>query len=446
MKERILIVDDERGVRESLEGLPSGNGFDGRTAASVAGARRVLSSEALDLVVVDLRLGDGSGLELLELIVREQPAVAVLMMTAFSSVDTAVSALKTGASDYLLKPILDEDFLARIRKALEHRALREQMEILSGQVRRGQTTSTPSHSEAMKRVESLVASVAPSDATVILHGASGTGKEVVARDIHARSLRADKLFVALNMAALTPTLIESQLFGHVRGAFTGASQNHDGYFKVASDGTLFLDKIAEMPRELQAKLLRAVEAREFTPIGSSRPLRTNARLIAASHRDLRQAVAAHEFREDLFYRLAVVEIHLPSLRERAEDIPALTASLLLRQAERTGRRSTPAITSEAMAALMSYPWPGNIRELDNVLERAVLLGHGRPIGLPDLPAEIGGGTVAADQDLRSAVRRFERRYTQWSVEQHGGDKHKAADALGISLASLYRKLEGHDEA
>jgi DNA-binding NtrC family response regulator len=453
---RALVVDDDPNSVAALAALVQREGFAVSTAGSLREARQRLTAEAPDLILVDLVLPDGSGLELLQIENGVQPGSAdVVLITGHASVETAVEALRRGAADYLTKP-LD---LARLKAVLagftRTHELKGKIVKLRDQLRQlGHFGPLVGTSAAMQQVYDLVSRVAPTQATVLISGESGTGKELVAETIHQLSKRSAWPFLAINCGAVSPTLIESELFGHERGSFTGAERTHRGYFQRADGGTLFLDEVSEMPLELQVKLLRVLETGSVQRVGGDRAVAVDVRVLAATNRDLDEAVATGRVRKDLLYRLKVFPISVPPLRERPEDVDALARHFLeqLNQAEKDRKRLLP----EALAALRSYSWPGNVRELKNVIHRAFILSEG-DLALGSLPPELTGGVrfdpapsrvgLNSDQVLQVPVgtplAEVERRMLLAALEHFGGDKQKTADALGVSLKTIYNRLHSY---
>ena len=364
-------------------------------------------------------------------------------MTAHGSVETAVEALRAGATDYLLKPVVFDDLLAKVAHLLEYRQLVWQAQMLRREVEaRYDFEGLIGTGPAMREVFELIKKVAPTQSTVLVTGESGTGKEVVARAIHHFSEVAQRIFLPVNCAAIPENLLESQLFGHVRGAFTGAVSSQEGLFARAKGGTIFLDEIGDMPFGLQSKLLRAIEAKEILPVGSTQTITVDVRIIAASNQNLGEMVDQSRFREDLYYRLNVVNIALPPLRERREDIPGLV-EYLVRRHNREMKRAYRGVDNATLKLLMSQPWKGNVRELDNVIEHAMILGSGEWITVADLPRALRAqdeALPAVGDELREALRAYERIHVESVLRRTGSDKRKAAELLGLSLSSLYRKL------
>ena len=440
---RILIVDDEEVISGTLHEFLQEEGFEVATASEMPGALALVESFGPDVVLCDVQLPGGDGLTVLERSLRIRPETLFIMITAYATVENAVSAFQRGAQDYLMKPVLFEDLLAKLDRLIAYRRLLMENQALRRQLHRPADLdaligSTP----AMQAVKTLIRKVGPTRCTVLLTGESGTGKELVARALHATGPDPEGLFLAINSAAIPPDRLEAQLFGHVRGSLAVADRDHTGLFVAAGSGTVFLDEIGELPASTQAKLLRAIENKEVLPVGATRPVSFQARLITASNKDLPAEVAAGGFRGDLYYRLNVVTIHLPPLRERRDDIPDLVAALLARHARRLGKR-VDGVDNATIRGLMAAPWVGNVRELSNALERAVILAE-RPILTPDAfpPGLIVESEVEADGDnLRAAVRDYERRHIARVLRDCDDDKREAARRLGMGLSSLYRKLE-----
>jgi DNA-binding NtrC family response regulator len=436
----VLVVDDEPDMARNVGMILTDAGLDAIVETESPRALALLEREPPDLVVADLRMPDLDGLALLERIRRLYPGLPVVMLTAYASVDSAVEAMKKGASDYLAKPFAPEELVLRVEKALAWVELAEENRFLRERVASGDRgTRIVGESPALAEVMRLVDKVAATDARVLLVGESGTGKELIARTIHQRGARPEAPFFAVNCGALTESLLESELFGHERGAFTGAVTSKRGIFEMAASGTLLLDEIGETSLAFQTKLLRVVQEGEFFRVGGTRPLRAAARLVSSSNRDLRKAVAEGRFREDLFYRLSVVIIAVPPLRERGEDI-ALLATHFLRVHAHQIKKKVVGIHPDAMAVLMRYRWPGNVRELENVIERAVIMVEGDDVILPeDLPGDLAEepvAPVAAMDDVREA----ERDVIVRALRECNWNRSLAARRLGIGRRTLYDKL------
>jgi two-component system response regulator PilR (NtrC family) len=375
--------------------------------------------------------------------IREiSPQTLVILMTAHASVESAVEAIRLGAQDYLLKPLIFEEVLRKIDHLMTHRQLAWENQLLRREVSSHFSPERPlGRSQAMQGIVGLIRKVAPTPTTVLITGESGVGKEVIARTIHANSLSKDNVFLPVNCSAIPENLLESQLFGHIKGSFTGAVAAQEGLFQRARGGTIFLDEIGEMPLSLQPKLLRVLEEKTVLPVGSTTPIKVNVRILAATSRDLRTEVEASRFRDDLYYRLNVFEIHIPPLRKRLDDLPGLVEHLIHRH-NLEMKSNYKGVDSATMRILMSLPWKGNIRELDNVLERAMILGNGEWISPMDLPGQqTDGGDLGSEDNLTRAVELYEKSHIERTLGKTGGDKLRAADLLGLSLSTLYRKLE-----
>ncbi|EOZ1918783.1 sigma-54-dependent response regulator transcription factor ZraR [Escherichia albertii] len=432
----ILVVDDDISHCTILQALLRGWGYNVALANSGRQALAQVREQVFDLVLCDVRMAEMDGIATLKEIKALNPAIPVLIMTAYSSVETAVEALKTGALDYLIKPLDFDNLQATLEKALAHtHCVDAEMPAVSAS-----QFGMVGKSAAMQHLLSEIALVAPSEATVLIHGDSGTGKELVARAIHASSARREKPLVALNCAALNESLLESELFGHEKGAFTGADKRREGRFVEADGGTLFLDEIGDISPMMQVRLLRAIQEREVQRVGSNQTISVDVRLIAATHRDLAEEVNAGRFRQDLYYRLNVVAIEVPSLRQRREDIPLLADHFLQRFAERN-RKAVKGFTPLAMDLLIHYDWPGNIRELENAVERAVVLLTGEYISERELPLAIASTPIplAQSQDIQPLVE-VEKEVILAALEKTGGNKTEAARQLGITRKTLLAKL------
>jgi len=448
MAERILVVDDEQIIRESLSFVLKKEGYQVDEAANGREALAKQESRPFDVVISDIEMPEMRGMELLENITKRTPQTFVIMITAFASIETAIAALRKGAYDYVLKPIDFDDILHRIKRLLEHRALSLENSLLRQEINRTYDfDQIIGQSQSMKNIFQIIRRVASSEGTVLITGKSGTGKELVARAIHYNSNRKAKRFMPINCGAIVETLFESELFGHKKGSFTGAASDKEGLFKAADGGSVFLDEVSEIPLHLQVKLLRAIEQKEVMPVGYTDPVAIDLRIIAATNKDLRQEVENGKFREDLFYRLNVVEVDLPSLSERKEDIPLLCQHFLDVFRKHMGRL-IQGFTNEAMNAMVQYQWKGEVRELENVVERAVIFCDKEYIGVEHLPeyfrqVSAHGSALAAggQQTLRDAVKAFERTYIEQVLVQHERNKEATAQALGVSLSSLYRKME-----
>ncbi|MDF0473922.1 sigma-54-dependent response regulator transcription factor ZraR [Escherichia coli] len=432
----ILVVDDDISHCTILQALLRGWGYNVALANSGRQALEQVREQVFDLVLCDVRMAEMDGIATLKEIKALNPAIPVLIMTAYSSVETAVEALKTGALDYLIKPLDFDNLQATLEKALAHT---HSIDAETPVVTASQFVMV-GKSPAMQHLLSEIALVAPSEATVLIHGDSGTGKELVARAIHASSARSEKPLVTLNCAALNESLLESELFGHEKGAFTGADKRREGRFVEADGGTLFLDEIGDISPMMQVRLLRAIQEREVQRVGRNQTISVDVRLIAATHRDLAAEVNAGRFRQDLYYRLNVVAIEVPSLRQRREDIPLLANHFLQRFAERN-RKAVKGFTPQAMDLLIHYDWPGNIRELENTVERAVVLLTGEYISERELPLAIASTPIplVQSQDIQPLVE-VEKEVILAALEKTGGNKTEAARQLGITRKTLLAKL------
>ena len=443
-KQKVLVVEDEELMRTILRTLLEGEGYHVFTADSAEAALRIFPENDIAVTLTDIKMAGMDGLALLDQIKSMDENAIVIIMTAFSSVDSAIAALRKGAYDYVTKPFVNEDLLQRVRNAVQNRTLFAENRALRRELNRQYNfPEIVGSSEKMQRVFELVAKVADTSTNVLILGESGTGKELIARSLHFNSSRSAKPFLAVNCGALPESLLESELFGHTKGAFTGAVADKKGLFRSAEGGTLFLDEIGEMPMPLQVRLLRALQEHEVTPVGSSTPQKFDARIVAATNRDLEKEVEAGNFREDLFYRLNVIEISLPPLRERSGDIPALIKHFVSKSAGAQNSVAKP-VTEDAMSAMRSYAWPGNVREMENCIERAFILS-GDEIDLESLPAKVrsaaGSPTIADSTSLESV----ERRHILETLASTNDDKVAAAKLLGIDLSTLYRKLKRYEE-
>jgi len=447
----ILVVDDDEAVRESLVLVLEDAGHRVTPAASGAEALHHLEAAPFHLLVTDLRMPGMDGIELLKAAAERQPELPAIVLTAFGSVDTAVQAMKAGAYDYVGKPFDVDDLVLAVARALEYATLKDEnvhlKRTLKGKYR---FINMIGESEAAQRIYRVLERVADTDSTVLITGESGTGKELVARTIHFNSRRRDKPLIPVNCGAIPEHLLESELFGHERGAFTGAAATRVGRFEAAHGGTLFLDEIGEMHPALQVKLLRAIQEREFERVGGSRTIRVDVRIVAATNQDLEQAVKERRFREDLFYRLNVIPLEVPPLRERREDVPLLVGHFLEKFNGEKGRR-VDGFTDDAMALLMAYEWPGNIRELENLVERVVILEGDGVIGPEALPDRIGhrnvtaamGRVVLPEEGLNfdATVAEFEDALILQALERSKWVKNRAAQLLGLNRTTLVEKIK-----
>jgi two-component system NtrC family response regulator len=439
---RILVVDDEPAQRELISGFLKKQGFDVSSAESGVKALQLFRQDSIDLILTDQKMPHMSGLDLLQAVHAINPETPVILMTAFGSIEAAVSAIQEGATDYLTKPLNLDELLYRIRQVADrYRIINENRELREALRERHRIEGIIGESGQMLDVLSLVRRVAPSEATVLIRGESGTGKELIARAIHFASPRASGPLVKVNCAALPETLLESELFGHEKGAFTGAVTSRQGRFELANGGTLFLDEIGDLPLHLQAKLLRVLQEREYEKVGSSRPVRVDVRILAASHRPLEALIKAGELREDLYYRLNVVTILIPPLRERRSDLAPLIDHFLRLFAEKNGK-TIRGLTHEARDILLRYDYPGNVRELENLIERAVVLTRDDVIGSGDLPLTVQKPEVEGDREtnLTVAVEALERHMIKETLARSDGVQTRAAELLGISERGLRYKL------
>jgi two-component system response regulator PilR (NtrC family) len=445
---RILVVDDERSMQEFLEIFLRREGYDVSTAGSVDEAVLALDADDFDVVITDIQMPGKTGLDLLREVHERAPETVVLMITAYASTETAITAMKEGAYDYITKPFQVEEIRLIIEKALEKKLLSKENRRLRNELRTQQRHKTIiGGSQAIQRVFELIAQVADTRTNVLICGESGTGKELVARDIHLQSDRRDAPFVAINCGAIPENLLESELFGHVKGAFTGALHNKEGLFETAQGGTLFLDEIGELSLPLQVKLLRVIQERMIRRVGGTSDVRVDVRILSATNRHLADEVAAGRFREDLYYRLNVIQISMPSLRERRGDIPLLVNHFVEKFAVELGR-PVAQIDEAVMAKLMEYDYPGNVRELENLVERAVALSRSEHISLDALPAGFSQRAAAgaphipaSGMDLEHVLAEYERSLLTQALEQANGVKKRAAQLLGVSFRSFRYRLE-----
>ncbi|NMG75723.1 sigma-54-dependent transcriptional regulator [Aromatoleum diolicum] len=445
----ILVIDDERAVREILADACRQAGYSVDEARNCTEAASKLVRGDVDLALCDIKMPDGNGVDLMRSIKESPIETNFIMVTAFASMETAVEALRAGASDYIIKPFNVEEVLHRVQQIAALRGLREENRVLrkfaKGDAAKFRFTSAP-----MQAVERLAGKVAPTDSTVLITGESGTGKGVLARAIHDQSRRGEHLFLPVNCSAIPETLMESEFFGHTKGAFTGADKARKGLFLQADLGTLFLDEVGELPMLMQTKLLHAIEEKEIRAVGSEQARRVDCRIIAATNRDLSQMVKDGTFREDLFFRLSMFHIHIPPLRERQDDIRSLIRYILDRAREQHGAETCMTVTEDVERLLLTCPWPGNVRQMENVINRACILAEDNCITVDDLPPEIirnaprplvHGTPIATQLCLRDQLREFESSVIFRMLDETGGDRRLAAQRLGIGLSSLYRKME-----
>jgi DNA-binding NtrC family response regulator len=446
----VLVVDDESGILDTLRILLKNSGFAVETAQGGRAGLEALRSANPDIVLADIRMPQVSGIDILEAVKQQDAQTPVVLMTAQAELKSAIQAVNRGAFYYILKPFANDELVAILRRAAETRALRSENLHLKREIRRRERRGNVAPIGRSKRFVEVIAlaeQVAPTESTVLIQGESGTGKEVVARYLHELSARSEGPFFSINCGALPESLLESELFGHVKGAFTGAVRDKQGLFAAARGGTFFLDEIGEMKPSTQVKLLRVLQEREALPVGGVEPVPVDVRVIAATNKDLEEELRRGAFRSDLFYRLNVIAMQLPPLRERRDDIPLLAEAFLQRVAQ---ERALPPLrlAPEALDAIMAYDWPGNVRELENALEHAAILAHGEEIAPDCLPERITArraeplvGEKAHDNPT---LEHIERAYIMWVLQNEGGNKSRAAQVLGIDPSTLYRKLSRYD--
>ncbi len=446
---KILIVDDERDIRRALEFVLSREGYSIETASNGIEAVEKLTEGAFDLVITDIKMDGLDGFGVLEKSKKISPSTPVIMMTAFGSVESAVEAMKMGAVDYIVKPFIHDEIKLTISRILEHSKLSfENMRLRRQLSQQFGCKEIVGLSESVTRIFETIEKVAPTTANVLITGESGTGKGLVAESIHCSSPRKDMPFMSLNCAAIPESLLESELFGYKKGAFTGASSDKTGLIVMADGGTLFLDEIGDMPMVVQSKLLKVLESGEVMPLGDTKKKIVDVRIISATNKDIESCIKEKSFREDLYYRLNVIEIKVPPLRQRVDDIPILV-SHFLHELARTSGGEAKSVDHAAMKALVSYRWPGNVRELRNVIERAVILSSGAVITVDDLPKKMTAGAETASADtpvnpLKSMVSEYEREVITNALRRNKGNKEQAVHELGIDLATLYRKMHKYD--
>jgi DNA-binding NtrC family response regulator len=443
-KPNILVVDDEKDICMALRILLTKEGYNVKEAYNGEQALERIRQENFDIVMTDIKMEKMDGFEVLKEAQKISPETSVIMMTAFASVGSAVEAMRAGATDYITKPFINDEIRLTIKRILQSRALQMENQILRQELsqRPAAFTNIIGSSEPMQKVFGVMEKVIPSKSNILITGESGTGKGLVAQAIHEAGTRKDKPFIAINCGAIPENLLESELFGHKKGAFTSAIEDKKGLITMANGGTLFLDEIGELPSALQVKLLHVIQTKELTPVGDTRVITVDVRIIAATNADLLQRVKEGRFREDLYYRLNVIEIRMPALRERRDDIPVLIKHYMEIFAKEAGK-SIKDIDYEAIQALLTYDWPGNIRELRNTIERATVLADGEVITIHDLPdtfrtLDIEGISTSS---LRQALDAFERDYIRRSLTENKGNKETTANKLGVDLATLYRKLK-----
>jgi DNA-binding NtrC family response regulator len=445
----ILVIDDERAVREILAEACRQAGYSVDEARNCTEAASKLVRGDVDLALCDIKMPDGNGVDLVRSMKDSPIETNFIMVTAFASMETAVEALRAGASDYIIKPFNIEELLHRVQQIAALRGLREENRVLR-KFAKGDMAKFRFVSPPMQAVERLAGKVAPTDSTVLITGESGTGKGVLARSIHEQSRRSEHLFLPVNCSAIPETLLESEFFGHTKGAFTGADKARKGLFLQADLGTLFLDEVGELPMLMQTKLLHAIEDKEIRAVGSEQSRRVDCRIIAATNRDLHQMVTEGTFREDLYFRLSMFHIHIPPLRERQDDIRGLIRFILERAREQNAATNALTVADDVERLLLGYPWPGNVRQMENVINRACILAEDECITVNDLPPEIARGAgrmlhhgtpIASQLCLRDQLRAFEAGVIFRMLDETGGDRRLAAQRLEIGLSSLYRKME-----
>jgi two-component system nitrogen regulation response regulator NtrX len=453
MTAKILVVDDEEDIRLSLRGVLEDEGYDVAGAATGEEAADLLERETPDLVLLDIWLPGIDGLSVLDLVREKSEDLPVIMISGHGNIETAVSAMNKGASDFIEKPLSLEKVILSVNKALEFRRIQQENLALKARIREDQVHEITGESEAVRALRMHVGQVAPTDAWVLITGENGTGKEIVARSIHFKSRRAERPMVAVNCAAIPEELIESELFGHVKGAFTGAESSKVGKFELADTGTLFLDEIGDMSLKTQAKILRILQEQSFEPVGGSKTVKVDVRVIAATNKDLHAEIGRGNFREDLYYRLKVFPLDVPPLRERTEDIPLFIAEFI---AELTRKHAFKpiSISDKALDILMGYHWPGNVRELKNFVERIMIMHAGGVVGPEDLPGEFrekagrktaeGKSIPEGPVDFKQARADFEARLLRRKYSEYEGNISRLAEAIGLERSYLYRKLKTYN--
>jgi DNA-binding NtrC family response regulator len=445
MKARVLVVDDERAIRDLLADAVRNVGYEVLSAPNGQEALSLMGEEDIHIAIVDIKMPGMHGIDLLRKIPDISPETVVIMITAYASVETAVDALRYGAFDYILKPLIYEDVIAKIMRIDQYLKIKRENRILRQEMERHYDFhNIVAKSQSMRNVFDMVRKVSTTASNTMITGESGTGKELIARGIHFNSPVKEGKFLPINCGTIPTTLWESELFGHMRGAFTDATGNKEGYLQIVEKGTLFLDEICEIPLDAQVKLLRVIDNKEFTPLGSVKTQRLDARIIAASNKDVKQMVAQGKFREDLYYRLNVIRIHIPPLRERKEDIPPLVRYFIRQYNQELGK-NVQGVDNMTMKLLLSYNWEGNVRELKNVIERAMIFCDKELIGNQDLPVEFHESRKMYDlvgrTDLKQSMKIFEKIAILSVLEEVSSDKGKAAAILGLSKSSLYRKID-----
>jgi DNA-binding NtrC family response regulator len=440
---KILIVDDEQTIRDSAKMILEEEGYECDISANGKEALEKIKEEDYDILISDIKMPMLDGIQLMEETAKISPNTFVIIMTAYASVETAIAALRQGAYDYIIKPVEFDDLIIRVKRLLDYKKLSSENKTLRRRIStEGSYQNLIGKSDSMNKIFELIDHVAPTNSNVLIYGKSGTGKELVAKAIHFKGLRSDKIFLPINCGAISENLIESELFGHKKGSFTGATEDKQGLFKVADGGTLFLDEIGDIPLNLQVKLLRAIEDKMFMPVGATKTVSTNVRIIAATNQNLFEKTKTGEFREDLYYRLNVVEIKLPTLNERREDIPLLVNHFVEKYCNEMGKKVI-GVDNESMKVLMSHDWRGGVRELENVIERAVIFARNDLINVTDLADQVRGSTEFLDypDSLKEALRRFEKEHILKTFKKFDNNKENVSTALNIGLSSLYRKME-----
>lgn len=443
MEVKILIADDEKGIRDSLQMILAEEGYNTTAVSNGLEALELIEKNEYHLVISDIKMPTVDGMELLEKCSKISPDTYFIIMTAYASVETAIAALRNGAYDYLLKPVEFDDLLIRVKRLIDFKKLSDENKFLRQKLStEADFANIVGQSEPIKKVFKVISQVAPTNTNIFISGKSGTGKELVAKAIHFNSLRKDKIFLPINCGAISENLIESELFGHRKGSFTGAISDKDGLFKVADGGTLFLDEIGDLPLNLQVKLLRAIEDKEFMPVGGIKPVKTDVRIIAATNQDIYEKAKVGEFREDLYYRLNVVEIKLPSLNERREDIPLLVNHFVEKYCNQMGK-PVLGMNNESMKKLINYDWRGGVRELENIIERAIIFSTGDLIEISDLSDSVNTSVNLNNvpESLKDATMNFEKEHIKRIIAKYDNNKEEAARSLDIGLSSLYRKME-----
>ena len=445
MPKSILVVDDEQIIRESISYILAKENYDVGEAENGKEAYEKLMETNYDLVLTDLEMPEMKGTELLQKIREFSPRTTTIVITAYGSLETAISALRNGASDYILKPIEFDELLIKVNRLFEMKDLLIENQTLRSELQRStEDSKIIGKSFAIRKIFELIDSVADTDSTVLITGKSGTGKELVAKALHYTSKRKSKPFVVVNCGAISDTLIESELFGHKRGAFTGAVSDKEGFIKAANEGTLFLDEIGEMPLDLQVKLLRTIQEKEYTPVGTTKSIPLNIRFVASTNKNLADEIKAGKFREDLFYRLNVVEIILPSLKDRKEDIPLL-ANHFVDKYRKEMNKGIKGISEEAMRVLINHKWNGEVRELENVIERSVIFCNDEYIGIENLPPSFiedkNEFDISLSNSLEDSVKKYERNIIMKALHTNDFNKEKTAEYLNVGLSTLYRRFK-----